>query len=92
VNTLTGDVGDELAILRVSHEVELEQRRVLAARRAGRDQARVDAALAAMVEAAQADRNVVSPMLDAARAEATLGEICDAFRPLWGEYREPARF
>jgi methylmalonyl-CoA mutase N-terminal domain/subunit len=92
VNTLTGDVGDELAILRVSHEVELEQRRVLAARRAGRDQARVDAALAAMVEAAQADRNVVPPMLDAARAEATLGEICDAFRPLWGEYREPARF
>jgi methylmalonyl-CoA mutase N-terminal domain/subunit len=92
VNTLTGDVGDELAILRVSHEVELEQRRVLAARRAARDQARVDAALAAMVEAAQADRNVVPPMLDAARAEATLGEICDAFRPLWGEYREPARF
>ena len=28
----------------------------------------------------------------AARAEATLGEICNAFKPMWGEYREPARF
>ena len=31
------------------------------------------------------------PMLDAARAEATLGEICDALRAEWGVYREPAR-
>ena len=52
VNTLTGDVGDELEILRVSHEVELEQRAPVAERRASRDQAAVDAALARMVEAA----------------------------------------
>ena len=32
------------------------------------------------------------PMLDAARAEATLGEICGALREVWGDYREPARF
>jgi methylmalonyl-CoA mutase N-terminal domain/subunit len=92
VNTLTGDVGDELAILRVSHEVELAQRAVVAARRASRDQAAVNAALDRMVAAAKADENTVPAMLDAARAEATLGEICDAFKPLWGEYREPARF
>ena len=36
--------------------------------------------------------NMVPAMLDAARAEATLGEICDALRAEWGEYREPARF
>ena len=92
VNTLTGDVGDELEILRVSHEVELEQRDVVAQRRAARDQAAVDAALARMVEAASIGQNTVPPMLDAARAEATLGEICNALRPLWGEYREPVRF
>jgi methylmalonyl-CoA mutase, N-terminal domain len=92
VNTLTGDVGDELVILRVSHEVELEQRDVLTARRAARDQSAVDAALARMVEAAHNDENTVPPMLEAVRAEATLGEICDAFRPLWGEYREPVKF
>jgi methylmalonyl-CoA mutase, N-terminal domain len=92
VNTLTGDVGEPLEILRVSHEVELEQRELVATRRAKRDQAAVDAALARMVEDAKADRNTVPAMLDAARAEATLGEICNAFKPLWGEYREPARF
>ncbi len=92
MNTLTGDVGDELEILRVSHEVELDQRRVVADRRRTRDQAAVDVALTRMVEAARSDRNIVPPMLEAARAEATLGEICDAFRPLWGEYREPVRF
>ena len=92
VNVLTGDVGDDLEILRVSHEVELDQRRVLAERRAGRDQRAVDDALARMVDAARNDWNTVPPMLDAVRAEATLGEICNAFRPLWGEYREPVRF
>jgi methylmalonyl-CoA mutase N-terminal domain/subunit len=92
VNTLTSDVTDELEILRVSHEVELAQREVVAARRAARDQRAVDAALARMVKAAEADENTIPPMLDAVRAEATLGEVCNAFKPLWGEYREPARF
>jgi methylmalonyl-CoA mutase N-terminal domain/subunit len=92
VNTLTGDVGEPLEILRVSHEVELEQREEVAARRATRDQAAVDAALARMVDDAAADRNTLPAMLDAVRAEATLGEICNAFKPMWGEYREPARF
>jgi methylmalonyl-CoA mutase, N-terminal domain len=92
VNTLTGDVGEQLEILRVSHEVELAQRALLHRRRATRDQSAVDAALAHMVDDARADRNVLPAMLAAARAEATLGEICDAFRPLWGEYREPVRF
>jgi methylmalonyl-CoA mutase, N-terminal domain len=92
VNTLTGDVGDDLEILRVSHEVELEQRALVAARRAGRDQAAVDAALARMVAAAEADQNTLPAMLDAVRAEATLGEICNAFKPMWGDYREPVRF
>jgi len=92
VNVLTGDVGDELEILRVSHEVELEQRDLVTARRAARDQVAVDAALARMLEAAKNGENTVPPMLDAVRAEATLGEICNAFRPLWGEYREPVKF
>ncbi len=92
VNTLTGDVGEPLEIARVSHEVELEQRAVVAARRAARDQRAVDDAIARMLTAAAAGENTLPAMLDAARAEATLGEICNAFRPVWGEYREPARF
>jgi methylmalonyl-CoA mutase N-terminal domain/subunit len=45
-----------------------------------------------MVEVARGDGNLIEPMLDAARAEATLGEMCGALKALWGEYREPARF
>ncbi|MEO8888868.1 MAG: methylmalonyl-CoA mutase family protein, partial [Jatrophihabitantaceae bacterium] len=92
VNVLTGDVGDDLEILRVSHEVELWQRALVASRRAGRDQATVDEAIARMIAAAENDENTLPAMLDAVRAEATLGEICNAFRPMWGEYREPVRF
>jgi methylmalonyl-CoA mutase, N-terminal domain len=92
VNVHTGTVAKDVEILRISHEVEVEQRRVLAERRAGRDQAAVDAALKRMVEVARTSDNMVPAMLDAARAEATLGEICDALRDEWGVYREPARF
>ncbi|HZA15886.1 MAG TPA: methylmalonyl-CoA mutase family protein [Pseudonocardiaceae bacterium] len=92
VNTLTESVTDELEILRVSHEVEGEQNRVLQRRRAQRDETAVDRALAAMVAVAGGDGNLVEPILDAARAEATLGEICGALKAQWGEYREPARF
>jgi methylmalonyl-CoA mutase N-terminal domain/subunit len=92
VNAYPGDVGDELEILRVSHEVELDQREAVRARRAARDQRAVDTALARMVEDAAAGRNTLPAMLDAARAEATLGEMCNAFKPMWGEYREPVRF
>ena len=82
----------ELEILRVSHEVEHEQVRVLDERRAGRDEAAVARAIEEMLTAAREDTNMVPAMLDACRAEATLGEICDALRKEWGEYREPARF
>jgi methylmalonyl-CoA mutase N-terminal domain/subunit len=92
VNTLTESVTDELEILRVSHEVERDQNRVLAQRRSQRDQTAVGRALAALVDYAARAGNLIEPMLDAARAEATLGEICGALKARWGEYREPARF
>ncbi|MEO3855299.1 methylmalonyl-CoA mutase family protein [Acrocarpospora sp. B8E8] len=92
VNCHTGTTEQPLEILRVSHEVEAEQRRVLAERRVRRDQSAVDAALAALVAAARTDQNMIEPMLVAARAEATLGEICDVLREEWGTYTEPPRF
>jgi methylmalonyl-CoA mutase N-terminal domain/subunit len=92
VNCHTGTVAKELEILRVSHEVETEQRRLLADRRAARDAEALDAALAALVAAARSEDNMIPAMLRAVRAEATLGEICDALRAEWGVYREPARF
>ena len=92
VNCHTESVSRELEIMRVSHEVETEQVRELAERRARRDDAAVKRALEEMLAAAREDRNMVPPMLEACRVEATLGEICDALRAEWGEYREPARF
>jgi methylmalonyl-CoA mutase, N-terminal domain len=92
VNCHEPSVTHGLEILRVSHEVEVEQVRELAARRRDRDQAAVDATLARLVEVARSEENMVPAMLEACRVEATLGEICDVLRAEWGEYREPARF
>ena len=92
VNCHRDSVTGDLEILRVSHEVEHEQVRLLADRRARRDNAAVHASLDAMVRAARSGANLIEPMLDAVRAEATLGEICGALREEWGGYREPARF
>ena len=92
VNCLTDSVSHELEILRVSHQVEVDQVADLTSRRAARDEGAVQAGLAAMLEAARGGVNMIPAMLDAVRAEATLGEICDALRAEWGVYREPARF
>jgi len=92
VNTHTASISHELEIMRVSHEVETEQVRLLADRKAGRDRAAVEAAVTRMVEVSRTSENMVPAMLEAVRAEATLGEICDALRDEWGVYREPARF
>src|SRR5689334_21492664 len=92
MTTHTETVGGELEILRISPEVERAQVADLAARRTTRDQAEVDRTLADLAAAARTDANLVEPMLEAARAEATLGEICDALRDVWGTYTEPASF
>ncbi|HEV7172760.1 acyl-CoA mutase large subunit family protein [Pedococcus sp.] len=92
VNCHTASITHELEILRVSHEVEREQVATLKGRRSARDEAAVAAAVRHLVEVARTDDNMVPAMLDAVRAEATLGEICDALRDEWGVYREPARF
>ncbi len=92
VNCLTESISTDLEILRISHEVEREQVRVLAARKAARDEARVSAGLDALLDAARAGTNMIPAMLEAVRAEASLGEICGVLKQEWGIYREPARF
>ena len=92
VNCHEQSVTHDLEILRVSHEVEVEQVRTLTGRRQARDDAAARSAVERMVEVSRTDQNMIEPMLEAVRAEATLGEICDALRLEWGEYREPARF
>jgi methylmalonyl-CoA mutase N-terminal domain/subunit len=83
VNVHTTTMTRPLEILRVSHEVEVQQCETLRARRAARESAAVDDALAEMIKVARSDGNMIEPLLAAARAEATLGEICNALRAEW---------
>jgi methylmalonyl-CoA mutase N-terminal domain/subunit len=55
-----------------------------------RNTAAVERALGAMQEAAKAGTNTMPPILEAVRAYATVGEMCDALRRVWGEYEEVA--
>jgi len=92
VNVHESSVAEDLEILRISHEVEDEQRRVLSERRSQRDESAAREAVQRMVDVARTSDNMLPAMLDATRAEATLGEICDALRAEWGGYLEPPRF
>jgi len=57
--------------------------------RAERDNERVKKTLASLTEGAREGRNTMPLLLECTRAYATLGEMCDALRPVYGEYREP---
>jgi methylmalonyl-CoA mutase N-terminal domain/subunit len=89
VNVHTDAIETPLEILRISHEVERAQVAALAERRATRDAAAVEKALTALGEAARTDANLVPLLIDAARLEATLGEMCQSLRVEWGTYTEP---
>ena len=67
-------------------EVEAQKERVRSLR-ARRDQAAVEAALRQVGETARGTANLLHPMKDALRSGATLGEVSDALRQVFGEYR-----
>jgi methylmalonyl-CoA mutase N-terminal domain/subunit len=79
-------------ILYIDERAAEEQIGRLEALRASRDRERVRAALGRLQEVARGTGNVMEPILEAARAYATLGEMCDALREVWGEYVEPPIF
>jgi methylmalonyl-CoA mutase N-terminal domain/subunit len=79
-------------ILYIDERAAEEQIGRLQALRSSRDRDRVRAALGRLQEVARGTGNVMEPILEAARAYATLGEMCDALREVWGEYVEPPIF
>ena len=91
VNKYVKENEEQLEILRISAEVEAEQRRRLERLRGDRDQATVDAALAALEAGARGDASTMPLLIDAARARATLGEIVETLKSVFGGYREPPR-
>jgi methylmalonyl-CoA mutase, N-terminal domain len=71
-------------LLRVNPRIEREQRRRLGALRKRRDGKAVRASLDALAAACRGQRNVMEPILDAVRAYASLGEISDVMRAVFG--------
>ena len=82
-----------LEILRIDPALETKQIARVQALRARRDSAAVETALARLKDdAAHPNRNLMPPILDAARAYTTMGEMCDALREVWGVWRETPVF
>jgi methylmalonyl-CoA mutase N-terminal domain/subunit len=80
-------------ILRIDPALEQKQVARVQAVRAGRDGTAVEQTLARLREsAAQENRNLMPAIMDCARAYATLGEMCDALREVWGTWRETPVF
>jgi methylmalonyl-CoA mutase N-terminal domain/subunit len=80
-------------ILRIDPALEQKQVARVQAVRAGRDAAAVERTLGSLREgAAQENRNLMPAIMDCARAYATLGEMCDALREVWGTWRETPVF
>jgi methylmalonyl-CoA mutase N-terminal domain/subunit len=75
-------------LLRVDPEVGERQRAKLARLRTERDNARVDAALKRIEDAAHGSDNMVPLLIEAVESYVTLGEICRVLRGVWGEQRE----
>ena len=88
VNVFAAEEEAPTEILTIDPGAEREQVERLQALRARRDAGRAGAAVAALEEAAREDRHLMPPILDCVRAEVTLGEISDALRGIYGEYRE----
>ena len=92
VNRFTIDEKEPYEPLRVDPAIEAEQREALARLRARRDGAAVEKALAELRAAAEGTDNVLPPMRAALAAEATVGEVCNALRDVWGVYTPSDRF
>jgi methylmalonyl-CoA mutase N-terminal domain/subunit len=93
VNRYRIDDEPELEILKIDPALEQEQIDRVQSLRARRDTAAAEAAIARLKEdAAHEDRNLMGPIVDAARAYVTMGEMCDAFREVWGTWRETPVF
>jgi methylmalonyl-CoA mutase N-terminal domain/subunit len=86
VNKYVTDTIDEVDILKVDPEAEVRQLARLKKFKENRDQAGVDSKLEDLRQAARGDVNLMHPMRDALAAGASMGEVCNAMRDVFGEY------
>jgi methylmalonyl-CoA mutase N-terminal domain/subunit len=92
VNKYVTETVDDVDILRVDPESEERQLRRLGEFKESRDQAKVDERLEALREVARGEGNLLYPIKDALRDRASIGEVCNAMRDVFGEYKGGAFF
>ena len=92
VNEFTSNEPVEIPILEMDPEGFERQCRRLKNLRSSRNKARHEASLTAIEKAAEGDENLMPHFIEAAKAKATLGEMCDVLRGVFGEYREGSDF
>jgi len=92
VNEYTADESVEIPILEMDPEGFDRQCGRLKKLRASRDKGKFEASIRAIEKAAEGDDNLMPHFIEAAKAKATLGEMCDVLRGVFGEYREGSDF
>jgi methylmalonyl-CoA mutase N-terminal domain/subunit len=88
VNEFVSEGAAKVPVFSVENRLETEQCARLAAVKARRDPAAVREALGTLTAAAKGTENLLPPILQAVRAYATVGEICDALRAVFGVHQE----
>jgi methylmalonyl-CoA mutase N-terminal domain/subunit len=92
VNKYTSDGDEAYEPLRVDPAIEQQQARRLAVLRSSRDNGELRARIGDLKRAAEGEANVLVPLGEALRARATVGEVCDALRDVWGVYQPADAF
>ena len=92
VNKYVTDTVDDVDILKVDPEAERRQKERLAKFKANRDAAAVESKLEALRGVARGEGNLLHPIREALAADASIGEVCNAMRDVFGEYRGGAFF
>jgi methylmalonyl-CoA mutase N-terminal domain/subunit len=92
VNDFTHEDEAQMPILRIDPALERKQVDRLAATKAGRDSAAVEAALVALKTAAAGEANLMPPIIEAARVQVTEGEMIAAMQEVFGTYTESPVF
>jgi len=92
VNKFRPDQEVEPALFKINPKVEEEQNARLRRFKEGRNPNRLRSVLQRVREAASVDGNVMPVLLEAVKARATVGEICDVLREIYGKYEEVKPF
>jgi methylmalonyl-CoA mutase N-terminal domain/subunit len=88
VNRFTIEEKPPANLLTIKPEMERRQKEKLAAVKAGRDAAALERVLGVLGQTARDGGNILPPIVEAVKVYASLGEICDVLRGIYGEYRE----